>query len=429
LGEIRLLNRQIEDVNIQNGVENNAYQVDCGDIVVTHKLLVKAIDNVKNGIISKEAAQKGADDWFNSLARYFKENKRQQPVEWAEMVVDLLTRAIAEMPDDPVIPPKRFQPNGASRKDAPQESRSSHTLNAWRNRSFPDFGKQPEKTELDDHSMSSGLVQEVPVREYPGPGFTRRAHTILGYRPVYREYINRHGEREQVLERARFLVEDDNDQNGNYLRVLDKDEVGKGPARDYDKLPEEKKNDLRASHGKYKLMDATQFKRIVGIDFKGQGSFDRSPETWVQVELWNEPEDPLLANRPHLMTRTELKEWLGIKIGDYEIDQYLTKKNMVPPWAMDSGEPIYNHGYTKLNFPHPATVKRQRMKEIQYSGLMRYQHPMNNDEMYNHSRYLPAPASQGALQRSSDFDDLNLRVQELTIGFQKLLEHLQLSTS
>ncbi|OAQ60201.1 dnaJ domain-containing protein [Pochonia chlamydosporia 170] len=434
LRNIRILDRQIEDTNIAQGVDDKAYQVNYNFICSLHKDMNRQIDNIEKGATTKDEAHRSAGDWHNMLKDHFQKN--QQSVQWADIVCRLLESTIKEMSDNTEGTGRRpstwtpFKVGGHKKNNGSQMARPSKDDTSNRNRNMPGFGGKTGKPNEREDNMSVDFSQEVPIREYPGPGYTRRGHKILGYRPVYRIFMNRLGEEERVLAQARFLVEDDEDDNNNFLRALDMDEVGKGPATDYDRLPEAEKNDLRVSHGRYKLINANEFKRIVGIDFIGQGSIDRSAATWVQVELHNEP-DAVLANKPHLMTRSELKEWLGKKTGDYEIDQYLTKKNMVPPWAIGMGLEIYSHGYTKLNFPHPAAVKKQQLREMQYGGLMQYQNPMNHyNPMRNHSRYLPQTASQSLFhQQPDDLDDLKDKVEALTAGFQKLLTHIGMSSS
>ncbi|KAI0448572.1 hypothetical protein F5B21DRAFT_103955 [Xylaria acuta] len=217
------------------------------------------------------------------------------PAAWVQLLTGPLHRALGmlgvsvvqQMPGDGAPPPPDADDNG----DVEMED-------------------VDEEAERSRHQDTGSPIQ--PVRR----GRTMSGETILGYVPTQRWS---HGE--SVVTSIRLFVKV---KGRNPMKVVSGVDDA---ALAYHQLPKHKKNNIKENAVQYARMTRTDFVRIVGIAWVTGTSPGRLPDTYVWVET------RAASDKPHIVTRSTLRDWLGKGLADRRIESWLEEKKINPGWA------------------------------------------------------------------------------------------------
>ncbi|KAK2777121.1 chaperone protein [Colletotrichum kahawae] len=142
----------------------------------------------------------------------------------------------------------------------------------------------------------------------------------------------------------RFVVEVP---EANPVKLVPGSELGYEATRLYHELPEEQKNIINGMEEVYKDVRPNLFVGIRGVAFYGLGT---SGICYVWVDRQDDPN----PQKAHILSRTALRAWIGHKLADKKIDDFLVKRGVRPSWAPTYGQltyPSYDRNYLKLAYP------------------------------------------------------------------------------
>ncbi|KAI8955289.1 hypothetical protein F4801DRAFT_381293 [Xylaria longipes] len=224
-------------------------------------------------------------------------------------------------------------------------------------------------TALLDDDVEMEDVEEEESPRYPNtgrpiqplrPGFTITGDPILGYSPVQRWSKAIEGER--VLVDFKFFVKVD---GVNPIKIASGDKVGSTAALAYHHLPEQKKNNVKENAAKYATMEPTNFVEIIGVAWvpgSAGTTSRRLPATYVWVKTLTS------SNKPNIMTRTTLRQWLGTRLADQHLSSWFATRGITPEWTVS--DPANNSRHLRLTYPLPRQSSNYNLRSrIQTGGL------------------------------------------------------------
>ncbi|KAI0477041.1 hypothetical protein F4859DRAFT_514373 [Xylaria cf. heliscus] len=217
-------------------------------------------------------------------------------------------------------------------------------------------------TSMDDDIEMEDVDQEVEDtyrQDASCPGFTTIGYHILGYFPVQRRTMA--GELITLSFKVFIKVDD-----VNPIKIASGTEVSDAAALAYHQLPEHKKNNIRENAAKYAMMEPTDFVEIIGVAWvpeSARTSPRRLPTTYIWVKTLTS------SNKPDIMTRTTLRQWLGTRSADQHINSWFATKGITPEWAVSDVASDSRH--LRLTYPPPrqSSNSNSRKSHIQTSDV------------------------------------------------------------
>ncbi|KAL1845579.1 hypothetical protein Plec18170_009714 [Paecilomyces lecythidis] len=156
------------------------------------------------------------------------------------------------------------------------------------------------------------------------PGETRKGEKIVGYLPRYRTNLKT-GEKD--LYGVQFVVEKKGQPNP--IALMSGEEAGRRVTQAYLSLPESEKNDLRYTGQKYGIKDIRSFVEIDGwadkpFQTKSLDS-NRVYTSAIGRVVWKD-------GTKHYMNRQAMRNILGRKDADNEIQEFHQRLGLTPKW-------------------------------------------------------------------------------------------------
>lgn len=200
-----------------------------------------------------------------------------------------------------------------------------------------------------DYMDQDGMDQDNMKQEIPPPRETQLqqvGRTPLGDRILGCCVLERKckvtGQKSPVG--WRFVVEVP---EANPVKLVPGSELGYEATRLYHELPEEQKNIINGMEEVYKDVRPNLFVGIRGVAFYRLGT---SGICYVWVDRQDDPN----PQKAHILSRTALRAWIGHKLADKKIDDFLVKRGVRPSWAPTYGQltyPSYDRNYLELAYP------------------------------------------------------------------------------
>ncbi|KAI0810071.1 hypothetical protein GGR55DRAFT_679299 [Xylaria sp. FL0064] len=267
----------------------------------------------------------------------------QWPEMWTQLLMEPLRRKLESigLPKEQQTPPQETQ-TGTGNKNRKDEA---------------------EDMDVDEDEGMEDTPPQNPNRQIQPsrPGFTILGDPILGYLPIQRRSKVMAGE--TIILGFRVFVKVD---GVSPLKVVMGSEIGDAAALAYHQLPEDEKNDIRKNAAEYATMAAAEFVEIIGVAWvPGSSRSDRLPITYVWVKTLTD------SGKPHIMTRTTFRQWIGTSLADKYIDSWLVEKGITPEWAALGfpTDPAADSKYLRLTYPPPRQAAHYNLRpRIQAGG-------------------------------------------------------------
>ncbi|KAI1416925.1 hypothetical protein F5Y13DRAFT_204287 [Hypoxylon sp. FL1857] len=190
----------------------------------------------------------------------------------------------------------------------------------------------------------------------------------------------------------------------NKLRVKMIEEADKEKVSQYHESG--RVQNIRYKEGEYWQLNPKDLIRIIGVAFlPGTGSHERTCWTYIRAEIRG------VSDHDRIMTRSTLRNWLGAKIADRKVDDFLVFSKTTPPWAMNDNDSMEHESYPQLTYPLP-----KKSHEIGKVSLRRRN--VDDDDYEDDSRH----AVFRHKRRPDDIEELITRFDKITDVMNSLLE-------
>lgn len=177
-----------------------------------------------------------------------------------------------------------------------------------------------------------------------GAGGADQTEKVIGYSP------------NKNPSRIRFIVTKPDDPCG--IQIGNEFDVGSDAAQAYMHLPESERKDIRYSERRYNRDQRSNYKQIQGWT----NELGKTPLEYRRALPTGYGLVEFKDNTTDILTRTALRNLLGQRVADNEINKFYSNRQMVPPWAyIPSVRQLQGPEWARIegNPAPPPTSRRQ----------------------------------------------------------------------
>lgn len=323
--KIARFNKIVISHNEKIRLKPDLYIVDVDILGILRQKQTEILEAAQQGSSRPEELQSRFKQLHDEFLKTCQLPIHQWPIKWVDLVMKVLQERLKSLGADVELDQTINRPkSGDDVDDGSTKGDKGDPM---------DEDKDHQADEEDD-----AYPDLKPNQSPPQSGYTGSGHRILGCSPQEKHYKLAG---QTVLISCNFFIEV---QRANPLYLAGMEEIGIA-ASQYLASPD--KNDVRYSQTRYnaRTLRPGQFKGIKGVVY-------HNGSTWVWIDM----ESPSDAQKPHIMTRTALRDWLGKNRADKLIEEFYEGIGQVPDWAKN--EALIPRKRYMLRYPLPSRSSR-----------------------------------------------------------------------